>query len=82
MFVWPCPTSVQLVYDALKATLKGDGVGRALERQAKLALLHAPVVEDGVDLVVHQPPLHRTLQHGLDTQGGGVTALTTRGHAS
>lgn len=58
-------TSVELVYDGLQPLLEGDGVGGTLECKAKLSILYPPVMEDGVHLVVHQPPLHRTLQHRL-----------------
>ncbi len=46
-------TSVELVYDSLQPFLKGDGIGRTLERKAKLSILYSPVMEDGVHLVVH-----------------------------
>lgn len=47
------PTSVELVYDSLQPFLKGDSIGRTLERKAKLSILYSPVMEDGVHLVVH-----------------------------
>lgn len=67
-------TSVELVYDSLQPFLEGDGVGGTLERESELSVLNAPVVEDWVHLVVHQTPLHSTLQHWLQTQNvpGGV----------
>lgn len=61
-------TSVELVYDSLQPFLEGDGIGGTLECKAKLSVLNSPVMEDGVHLVVHQTPLHGTLQHWLRTQ--------------
>lgn len=45
-------TSVQLLKDTLKPPLEGNGISWTLEGQAKLPLLHTPVMEDGVHLVV------------------------------
>lgn len=58
-------TFVQLVKDNLKALLKRNGISWTLEGQAKLLLLHTPVMEYGVHLVVDQTFLNGTFKHGL-----------------
>lgn len=55
------------------AAVKGTGVGGALERQAELFVVDPPVVEDGVDLVVHHVPLQDALQHHLSTHQQSVS---------
>lgn len=54
------------------AAVEGTGVGGALERQAELLVVDPPVVEDGVDLVVHDVSLQDALQHHLATHQHSV----------
>lgn len=58
-------TFVQLVKDYLKALLKRNGISWTLEGQAKFPLLHTPVMEYGIHLVVDQTLLNGTFKHGL-----------------
>lgn len=73
-----CDTSVHPVNDTAESTLEGDSISGALKCQAKLPLLHTPVMENRVHFVVHQPPLHRTIQHWLQTRMK-VTPSAVRG---
>lgn len=63
------PTLADVLDGPAYAAVKGTGVGGAQECQAELLVVDPPVVEDGVDLVVHDVPLQDALQHHLATGG-------------
>lgn len=47
-------TLVDVLNRPAYAPVEGTGVSRALEGQSKLLVVDSPVVEDGVDFVVHK----------------------------
>ncbi len=58
--------------------VKGPGVCWALEGQAELHAADPPVVEDGIDLIIHQIPPDDAVQQHLETTQQHFTAWATK----
>lgn len=69
VFAFPSRTFRQVLHGFPDPTVEGACVGRALERQATLLVVHFPVVKCGRGLGVHQILLQEAFQNHL---GGGT----------
>ncbi len=61
-------TLFSVLHGSPDPAVEGPSVRRALEGQAELHAADPPVVEDGIDLIVHQIPPDDAVQQHLKTR--------------